>query len=83
MDGDKLVVAAAVVVVVVVDDVTTAKVVDVGALVVVVVVLDVIVCWGDSVKLAAETLFATLSRVSTMAVSAETKDSSVTSPMAG
>ncbi len=83
MDGDKVVTAAAVVVVVavVVDDVTAAKVVDVGALVVVVVVEDVIVCCGDSVRLAAATLFATLSRVSTRAVSAETKDSSVTSPM--
>lgn len=87
MDGDKVVAAAAVVVVVavVVDDVTAAKVVvDVGALVVVVVVVeDVIVCCGDSVRLAAATLLATLSRVSTMAVSAETKDSSVTSPMVG
>lgn len=86
MDGDKVVAAAAVVVVVavVVDDVTAAKVVvDVGALVVVVVVEDVIVCCGDSVRLAAATLLATLSRVSTMAVSAETKDSSVTSPMVG
>jgi hypothetical protein len=50
---------------------------------VVVEVLDVIVCCGDSVKLTAATLFATFPRVSTMAVSAETKDSSVTSPMAG
>lgn len=87
MDGDKVVAAAAVVVVVavVVDGVTAAKVVvEVGALVVVVVVVeDVIVCCGDSVKLEAATLLATLSRVSTMAVSAETKDSSVTSPMVG
>ena len=79
--GDKVVVVDDVVVVVVV--VTAAKVVDVGALVVVVVV-DVIVCCGDSVKLEeATTLLATFSRVSTTTVSAETKDSSVTSPTAG
>ena len=79
--GDKVVVVDDVVVVVVV--VTAAKVVDVGALVVVVVV-NVIVCCGDSVKLEeATTLLATFSRVSTTTVSAETKDSSVTSPTAG
>lgn len=82
--GDKVVVVDDVVVVVVaVVVVTAAKVVDVGALVVVVVV-DVIVCCGDSVKLEeATTLLATFSRVSTTTVSAETKDSSVTSPTAG
>lgn len=83
--GDKVVVVDDVVVVVVaVVVVTAAKVVDVGALVVVVVVDVMIVCCGDSVKLEeATTLLATFSRVSTTTVSAETKDSSVTSPTAG